>query len=73
MFFYRHINEVREICRAAQVSVLYLTGDILHDRDALPAVLDLVVTFKPEVDEMYYHYFYLLFLSSLLKMRNYFL
>ena len=60
MFFYRHINEIREFCRAAKVSVLYVTGDVLHDRDALPEVLELVVTFKPEVEEMYYHYFYLL-------------
>jgi predicted nucleotidyltransferase len=60
MFFYRHINEIREICREAKVSVLYVTGDVLHDRDALPEVLELVVTFKPEVEEMYYHYFYLL-------------
>jgi hypothetical protein len=60
MFFFRNIQEIRSICRDAKVGVLYATGDVLHDPDSAPDTLELIVTFQPEADDMYYHYFYLL-------------
>ena len=60
MFFFRHIHEIRSICKDACVSVLYATGDVLHDQNSKPETLELVVNFMPEAEAMYYHHYYLL-------------
>ena len=42
------------------VSVLYATGEIVYDPHLVPDVLELIVTFLPDNDDLYFHNFYLL-------------
>jgi predicted nucleotidyltransferase len=60
MFYFRHIQEIRSICRDCGVSVLYATGDLVYDPHLVPDILQLVVTFLPENGDVYFHNFYLL-------------
>ena len=60
MFYFRHIQEIRSVCRDCGVSVLYATGEIVYDPHLVPDVLELVVTFQPDTDDVYFHNFYLL-------------
>lgn len=60
MFYFRHIQEIRSVCRGYSVSVLYATGEVVYDPHLVPDVLELVVTFLPDNDDLYFYNFYLL-------------
>lgn len=60
MFYFRHIQEIRSVCRDCSVSVLYATGEVVYDPHLVPDVLELVVTFLPDNSDLYFQNFYLL-------------